>query len=304
MNPAIHINKRLLALLTGSGLLCSPAMAANTAFAPGDLVLFLQERTGSNTLYVNLGNAATLYTRGQTGVNGPSVFNITNVGAQLESAFGPTWASNTEVYAGLAAVWGTSPTNSTLQDGDPHRTLYVSQPRAIVGVNGTAASATVALNTDTGMTNGASGITSMQLPFENLYEGAVAISPKSESTIDDQNPFVTVGLTTIQDTAFNVFAGGVQQQGGTGIFGDFEWVEDVEFALDLYRVQARGNIAGQTGFGEAARQGTFEGTFVLDTSGNVSFLTAQIPEASTTMLALISGVAALAHRRRKPMSQE
>ena len=301
MKSANHINKRLLAVLLGTGLLCSSSMAANTAFAPGDLVLFLQERTGTNTIYVNLGNAATLYTRGQTGVNGPSVFNITNIGAQLSSAFGPSWASNTEVYAGLGAVWGTSSTNATLQNGDPHRTLYVSQPRAVVGTNGVAASSSMTINTDTGMTNGANGITSMQLPFENLYEGAVAISPKTDSGIDNQNPFVTVGPTTIQDTAFNVFAGGVQQQGGAGIFGDFVWADNVEFALDLYRIQARNNIAGQTGFGaqNPVRQGSYEGTFVLTSSGNVSFLTGQIPEPSTSLLAMLSGFAAIIHRRRK-----
>lgn len=300
MNRTNHINRSLLSVLLGAGLMASPAMAANSAFAPGDLVLFLQERTGSNTMYVNLGNAATLYTRGQTGVNGPSVFNITNIGSQLESAFGPSWASNTELYAGLAAVWGTSATNAVdLLDGDPHRTLYVSQSRASVGTTGVAVSAAPVLNTNGGMTTGASGITSMWLPFENLYEGNVAISPKTASTIDDQNSFTVVGPTVIQDPAFGVFNGGVQQRGGAGEFGDFEWQENVEFALDLYRIQARNAVPGQTGFGETVRQGTFEGTVVINSGGDVSFLTGQIPEASTSMLALLGGVAAVAHRRRK-----
>lgn len=299
MKIVTYRNPSLLSVLLWAGLLASPAKAANTAFAPGDLVLFLQERTGSNTMYVNLGNAATLYTRGQTGVNGPSVFNITNIGSQLESAFGPSWASNTEIYVGMAAVWGTSATSASLQDGDPHRTLYVSQSRASVGATGVAVSAAPILNTNGGMTTGASGITSMWLPFENLYEGAVVVSPKTDSTIDNQNSFTVVGPTVLQDPAFGVFNGGVQQRGGADEFGDFEWQENVEFALDLYRVQARNNIAGQTGFGETLRQGTFEGTVVINSSGSVSFLTSQIPEASTSMLALLSGVVAIAHRRRK-----
>jgi hypothetical protein len=256
--------------------------ADNTFFTPGDLILFLQEEDASGpakTIYVSLGSAATGFRGAATGAaDKANAIDIVDLGAALTAAFDTNWKDRTDIYAGLCAVWGNSATNGTLQDGDPHRTLYVSQPRTTVGTLGQPGSSVPSVNTNTGMTTGANGMLQMGLVFDDDtgtggYNQAVLELPKSVSTIDDQNPFLTVGSTTIQDTAFGIFSGGVQQQGAIGAIGTLGPVGNVEFALDLYRIQARNNVTGQVGFGETLRSGTLEGTIVIDQTGKVSFLT-------------------------------
>ena len=274
--PSLGAAAAAAMLLAGAGLL----KADNTFFAPGDLVLFFQELDSSGkTIYVSLGSAAGNFRGAATGAaDKPNAIDIADLGVALEGAFGGNWNDRTDIYTGLCAVWGNSATSSVLLDGDPHRTLYVSQPRTTVGTLGQPGSSAPNVNTNTGMTNGASGILQMNLVFDdaggtNGYNQAVLELPKSISSIDDQNPFLTVGSTTIQDTAFNIFSGGVQQQGTTGALGTFGPVGNVEFALDLYRIPARTNVTGQIGFGETLRAGTLEGTIVVDQTGKVSFLT-------------------------------
>lgn len=278
-----HVFSSLRITATSALLLAGATglQANNTFFAPGDLMLYFQELDSSGkTIYVSLGSAANNFRGTATGTAGQAnAIDIRDLGAQLTSTFGANWKDRTDVYVGLAAVWGNSATNAVdLQDGDPHRTLYVSQPRTSVGTLGQPSSNVPTLNTNGGMTTGASAILQMSLIFDdasgtNGYNQAVLELPKSISTIDDQNPFITVGSTTIQDTAFNVFSGGVQQQGTASGLGTFGPVTNVEFALDLYRIQARNSVPGQVGSGQPIRQGTLEGTIVIDQNGKVSFLT-------------------------------
>lgn len=257
--------------------------ADNTFYAPGDLMLYFQELNATGkTIYVSLGSAANDFRGAATGTAGqPNAIDISDLGAQLTSTFGSNWKDRTDVYVGLAAVWGNSATSSALQDGDPHRTLYVSQPRSSVGTLGQPGSNVPSLNTNGGMTTGASGILQMSFVFDdasgtNGYNQAVLELPKSISTIDDQNSFTVIGATVLQEPAFGVFSGGVQQQGTAGGLGNFGPVNNVEFALDLYRIPARTNIStpvAQVGLGETVRLGTLEGTIVIDQNGKVSFLT-------------------------------
>lgn len=237
-------NLRNIALgILAAGAMSSVTHAANSAFAPGDLVLFFQDNSAldsptGKTVYVNLGDAATLYRRSSTGVDGPSVFNITNIGATLTTAFGPGWQSNANIYAGLAGVWDTTASAgfNTMLNNDPSRTLYFSQARNDVGEIGTSSSTTPTGFNNTNMTTGAQGIFAMNNVFDdpsgaNGYNSSVAISNKDISQIDNYNQLTTVGPTTIQQPAFDVVNGGVMQQGGAGEFGDFTWVPDVEFSL-------------------------------------------------------------------------
>lgn len=289
---------RVLALAAGSlAITMAAANAQNNNYAAGDLVLYFQQEGGTNTVYANLGNAATLYRGAATGAaGGTNSFNFLDINSTLESAFGLGWATDTSIYAGLAAVWGTSPTNGTLQDGDPHRTLYVSQARSGVGAIGQANSAGYSVNTDTGMSTGASRIQTQNNILETQYTTAVTVSPTSTSQIDEQNPFLSPG---IQGTAFATFAGGVQQRGTAGTFSaSFGSLGSTEFALDLYRIAARSNVSGQVGFGETIRAGTFEGTVTVGTNGQVSFTA--VPEPSTFALLGLSGlVIAFGVRRRR-----
>lgn len=278
------------------------ANAANSSYSAGDLLLYFQQEGSSNTLYVDLGNVTT-FRGAATGVDVANILNMINISTQLNAAFGANWATATNLYMGVAGVVGTSGSLLTLTNGDPQRTLYVGQSRTDAGTVGVANSTGYTVNTNTGMTDGAGNIDAMSLPFAdatgtNGYDGAAIVSTTGVSAIDEQNPFLATG---IQDTAFGIFGGGVQQVGTAGTFAaSMGPVSNVEFALDLYRIQAKNNIVGQVGNGETLRAGTYEGSLTLDSAGNVSFITA-VPEPSTYALfggaALVIGF--VAARRRK-----
>ena len=77
-------------------------------------------------------------------------------------------------------------------------------------------------------------------------------------------------------------------------------------ALDLYRMQARNNVAKQFGFGATNFLGAYEGSLVLDSVGNVSFLVepivAAVPEPATFAFGLAM-LGACATRRFRTRSQ-
>ena len=254
------------------GLAITPALAVNPNYAPGDLVLFFQQAGGGSTIYANLGNAATNFRGGASGPDVPNKVNFLDLSAELSSAFGAGWATDPTVYAGLAAVADTSPDGTTPVNGDPPRTLYVSKPRAAVGSVGLANSTAWSIATNTLMSGGASGIEAQNNKLKTLYTTAVAVSPVGDSTIDEQNPFITSPGIRIQGSAFNsTFSGGVQQQGSTGNFGTFGAAGTVHFALDLNRILATTGIAGQVD--GVLRKGSYEGTMTVSSSGKVSFIT-------------------------------
>jgi hypothetical protein len=258
---AIHKFAILCVAMSGS------AVADNPAFAPGDLVLFFQQEGGADTVYVRLGNAGNEFRGAASGPGAPNKVNFLNINNELTSAFGSGWADDTSIHAGLAAVWGTSSLSTSLQDGDPSRTVYISDRRNAVGTVGQANSTGYTLPNTTASSTAASRILSMNAVFDNNYSTAAAVSPASVSDIDNKNPFLAPG---IQGVAFETFEGGVQQAGTAGSFGTFGAAGEVEFALDLYRILARNNISGQVS--GTPLVGSFEGTVTINASGNVSFI--------------------------------
>jgi hypothetical protein len=244
------------------------ARAQNPNYAPGDLVLYFQQEGGTNTVYANLGNAASLFRGAVAGPGAANRISFLDISAALTTAFGAGWASDITVYSGLAGVWGTSGTNKVaLQDGDPHRTSYASAARIAVGAIGQPSSAGYVISTNTGASVCADLIANQNLPFESNYQTSVVVSPTSVSKIDDWNPFAFPGL---QGLAFNTFGGGVQQQGSTTAFGSFGAAGSVEFALDLYRILAITTAPGQVA-GDL-RVGSYEGTVTVNSAGLVSFI--------------------------------
>jgi hypothetical protein len=302
-NMKKQINRYALFTAFSFGLAALPVSAANAYYELGDLVLYFQKEGGSNTVYANLGNAATFYRGSAAGTAGDAALtqsNILDLNPTLSSAFGAGWASDPSIYAGLAGVWGTSATNTTLTDGDPHRTLYVSSARNSVGTGGIAASTGWNLYTagTTAMTGGATAIETMNNTFETQYDAQTTVSPTSISTIDNQNPFLAPGL---QGNAFGTFQGGVQQKGSASTFGNFGGpIGETEFALDLYRILAKNNISGQVP-GDL-RNGSFEGTVTVGTDGGVSFVTTDltaIPEPATVMFTCLLTLSGLSLRNRR-----
>lgn len=269
------------------------ASAANSLYSPGDLVLFFQKTGSTNTIYANLGNAATVFRGAAAGTDAASMVNFLDLSTTLTSAFGSGWASDPTIYAGLAGVNGTNPTNNTLVNGDPQRTLYISAGRNSVGTIGTADSTgwdlTIAGNT--AMTTASGGIQQMNNPFAAGPSQQVGIFTTDVSQIDDQNPFLSPG---IQGNAMaGTLQGGIQQPGNAGIFGNYAATGDVEFALDLYRVLGKNNISGQVAGG--LRVGSFEGTVTVGSNGMVSYL---VPEPSSTLMLGFAAGSLLLRRRR------
>lgn len=301
---------RLLGLAAGLLAISSVgAHAANSYYTAGDLVLTFQQDGGPNSIYADLGNTAT-FRGAATGPDAANAINKININSQLTAAYGASWATATNLYAGVAGVWSTSATSNVLQSGDPARTLYVGASRGGAGTLGVANSTAYDLSSagNTAMTTGASGITSMLTPFAdtagtNGYNSLAVFATTTglASAIAAQNPFLSPG---IQGTAFGVFGGGVQQVGGTIAAGTrLGSINNVVYALDLYRIEAKNTIAGQVGLNDPLRVGTFEGTIVLDNLGNVSFLdVVPVPEPSTYVMLGLVALGVIAVRRRKVAS--
>jgi PEP-CTERM motif len=299
MKHYLILTKYALLATSLVALVTPTAMAANSFYAPGDLILYFQKEGGSNTIYANLGNTATEFRGAAAGADAPNKLNFLNLNSTLTSAFGAGWASDPTIYAGLAGVWGVSATQTNLQNGDPQRTLYISQGRTGVATVGAADSVGWDLSGggNTAITAGAQGINNQNNAFENNYDVLVTVSPTSISLIDDNNPFSSPGL---QGPSFGLFNGGNQQVGSSGTIGDFGDAGVAEFALDLYRILGRTGVSGQVP-GDL-RNGSFEGTVTVDGQGSVSFLTAPttvVPEPSSVALLGIAAGSLVLRRRRQ-----
>lgn len=291
------INYRAFIVACSSLLAAFPVSAAtNPYFSAGDLMLYFQKEGSTNTVYADLGNAATVFRGTAAGPDAANQVNFLNVNAALTSAFGSGWASDTSIYSGLAGVYSSNNTSSALVNGDPYRTVYVSSARDSIGTIGTANSSTWVIGGNTTMTDAASSILTQNNVFANNYTTQVAVSPTSLSQIGVQNPFLS---THIQGLAFNAFDGGVQQRGTSGAIGSVSGVGNVEFALDLYRVLAKNTVSGQVA-GDL-RSGSFEGTITIGSTGGVSFMTSltAVPEPSTLLFSGLLTLSGLTLRSRR-----
>lgn len=279
--------KILLAVLFGTGFSVAELHAQNPFFEVGDLILYFQKPGDDDTIFVGLGPARTSFRGSAAGPTADrQALNIVNVNAALTAAYGAGWATDAGIYAGLAACRSTS-TGTQVFEGDQTRTVYVSAARDSVGTVGQRNSATWDLTSVANLTGSATPIVgSLSNDFEVNHLTQVATAPIGSSTIDNTNPFSSPG---IQDKAFTQFVGGVQQQGATASFGTFGPAGSVEFALDLNRITPRLD-SDTTGEVSGVRFiGSYEGTVVVGTDGNVSFITQGAASAYTDW-AITNGV--------------
>lgn len=279
---SLHFNslsgsrRRLLTLSTLAGFAGAAQAAPYTA---GDLLLGFVAGggTGSDqTLVVNLGLAAGFRDAFDAGTN---KLNFANIGSQLAIQFGADWYDHAadggpdgqpipDLYVSLFGTTSASATLRTLYNGDPARTLYVSQARSTPGTPGQADSPGWTIQGSSDMTGSASIMVNVSVRYSNSNADAqtVAVIPDSEAnTLDEYTRPVT-------GNSFLNFGGGIEQIPGIGSFGTVGDAGAVEVALDLYRLQARSDIAGQYVQTAANGEGVYKGTITISQSGAVSFI--------------------------------
>lgn len=294
MNPNSILTKAILAA-AGVALSSSAAMAVNPDFVAGDLVVYFQQRGGTNTIMLDLGTATTF--RDATS----NILNIANLGTELANGtngFGAGWANDSSLFWGIAGVRSSSSGTSAQVAGDPSRTIYVSQDRTTLGTEGTAGSAGWSVGTGSA-TTASNNILAMVNRLGTVPSGATdrLVETTSLSNVDNQNPF----LGQNPGTAFGLFPGGVESSFGAGTFGSLGGVA-AESAIDLYRILATTNPVGTViSDGAGAGVGSFEGSFVIDGSGSVSYIMAPVavPEPSMMTAGLALGAIATMTRKRR-----
>ncbi len=287
-----------LAALAFGGLALTSASAQNPNFAYGDLVLAFQSNGGVGSgsyLFANLGPAGLLrdFTTSTPLLSG----NLSGLNSSLVSTFGSNWFERTDLFVGAAAIGSSSEFNGYFGFNDPDVTPYVGIPRQSVGTIGAAGSFAPSL-TASQTQDLANGTDAAQFFYESAFNTSIAIIPKGSNfnDWDDQNPISGAG---VQGPALGgVFSGGVQQAFTVGSFGTFGSV-NAQAALDLYRVQAVNNIPGQFGEGQPVNLGTYEGSILIDSLGNISLgnLVA-VPEPSLSLLVGAGMIGVMARRRR------
>ena len=227
--------------------------------------------------------------------------NIANIGSQLSNGttgFGSSWYDSTSLWMGAAAVRSTGTTTTTQVNGDPNRTLYISQGRSTAGTAGSANSAGWGGFSNGDMTTGATAINNAVNRMETQSSTTTLVEGTATSNFDNQNPFNILGQPV---TSYGIFPGGVMASFGASNLGSLGGVTGVEAALDLYRILATTNPSGTVvESGESAFNGSFQGTFVINSSGDVSYLApVAVPEPTTMGATLALGLVAAGIRRRR-----
>jgi hypothetical protein len=297
----MKLNTQIKALALSAAALCgitvTPAMAQNPNYAPGDVVLFFQQFGGSNTVALNVGAATTF--RDATA----NILNIASIGSLLSNGttgFGSSWYDTSSLWWGAAGVFNNSTSTSVQTNGDPGRTLYASAARTALGTEGTASSNPWVVGSTGAMTTGANNITAQNNRLETQSLTTTLVEGTGSSNIDNQNLFNILGTPT---NSFATFAsGGVMGNFGAGSFGNFGGVA-AEGALDLYRILATTAPVGTViEPGDVVRTGSYQGSFVIDNGGSVSFIVAPVPEPTTMGATLVLGCIAAGMRRRRQVA--
>lgn len=283
---------RALLALVGTALLSSTAKAGT--YTAGDLLLGFTNSSVGSVYVLDLGSAITY--RNATS----NILNITNIGTDLSNVFGSTWYDNSSLYFGVVGVRSTT----SGANGDPSKTTYLSASRPSVGTQ-SAVWGQGNPYTSGAMGTAGSQVVGMETSFSTALASTTAsntnaaIMAKGTTTWDHYNPPTTGSQSFGLYSAVGANTAGIEQTFAAGSYGTFAGIGAVEGAVDLYRLLATttGATADGKGVIGTAGVGTYEGTFTLDQSGNVSF--AAVPEPSTyAMLAMGAGFLAILWRKR------
>jgi len=237
--------------LTGATLGASSARA--DFYATGDLLLGFRSTDTAQDYIINLGPVGNFAGFG----DGYSEdLSLGNIGADLSSVFGASWASDPDLY------WGVAGAASPLSPSPATDTLYVGNAEAVFGVPGAPLDEAPrsATYTTGGLINNVGEIADSVDTTSTNASDAVIQSGSESATWDSYMPGGSNDANT--GLAFKTYQATFEGNSAAGITGD---------PLDLYQLTAM-NGAGPF-------PGTYEGTFTINGSGDVNF--AVIPEPST-----------------------
>ena len=263
----IHIQILALTIAACFGA-SSPLSAAPFAFTNGDLILGFQATDGQGTntnVFFNLGPAINHRNNGNLGLLG-------NIDTTLRSVYGNLWYSRQDVYFGVfgnlnfgqnSGIGSQGPVN-----GDPSRTVYVSQAAAAPGQS----------LLWTGYIPNALG--SAGNTFNGMEQMVVILTANADNsaTLDQttQPSEWANGWTTYNPTpggAFGIFNGGIQQNFGKGGSGTH---------LDVQRILAYTAGAAPSG---TVGTGTYETTVTIGSNGSITAQSAPAGNAYDTWIA-------------------
>jgi len=270
-----------LAMMTSlaMGATFLPAHAAlDSTYAANDVMLGFRAATSTGattTLMFNLGSAATY--RDATS----NILNIGTIGSLLNTTYGvgggdaSQWYERTNLWAGfISATNGVNIDDSggvpiASQTTDYNSTIYVSTRRTATGTVGAANSTTPGNSIALDAQVGGGYITALGGTFDTYDSGG--IYNQAASTTNGWNSYVT-GSNSVDFSTFNIEA--AFTAGNRGSFGAAGTVEQI---WDFYRVANFPNTDVNYG------KGIYQGSFTLNSAGDVSYIAA-VPEPSTTML--------------------
>jgi hypothetical protein len=275
------------ALLAASFAISKPVFAAqDTAYNASDILLFFRNPAGTTgtdkVVYFSLGSSHGVFRDSATpgaGTLGTTI-SLGNIGSILTSTYSNDWTNGaSSIFVG--AVGQNAPTDAdetSVENGDYSRTIYVTKARNSAGTLGVSNSASPIYNTATqtavpSQIFGSNNISGMSQP------GVVS---DVSTSIDGYNP-ISLGSA---GTAYGAISGGVMSKLGTQFaFGN---VSGGVAALDLYRIsRTTGDNATNAGIWHVANtinsthtgtssQGSpradYLGTIVVSANGDVNFV--------------------------------
>ena len=238
-------------------LVIPSAIQAQVTYTLGDILVGFQATggTGAGNNYVyNLG-------QGPSFRSAVATVNAGTIGADLAAVYGTNWFTRTDLLWTIAGVRTNAtfgPDATSVVDGDPARTLYISKGAAGLGTstpNSTIASATVG--------TGATRMIDAQNGFRTT-NGTLARTPTAGSSgrgVIQGTGDINSWSSRVDNTPFTIFTSNVKQAFGRA--GTLSY-------LDLYRILGRNDLAGTA---ESAGVGVsvLQGTFTIDAAGNIKF---------------------------------
>jgi len=278
---------RKIAILAVAGLSLVTMTAQaqlDTTFNYNDVLFGFRASSGNGTstqLVFNLGSAQSFRDATANRVN------FANIGSSLSSTYDADWFNRTNLFAGfIAATNGTNSDNSGdtgvgsgVGQTDPNSTIYVSRSRTSVGTVGSAQGSTPGGTIALDPQAAGLAINSLGSTFNTNQSGGQASLPTATA-----NGWAT-NVTASNAADFGTFNIEAAFTSGNFTFGSAGTVERM---WDFYRVP---------NFGETTGVGQFQGTFTINSSGDVSFIA--VPEPSTyALLGLGAIVGFIAYRRR------